>query len=831
MNKATPNKTTLKSDWQFRQVGKQDWLPATVPGCNFTDLLDNQLIEAPFHSDEETRLQWIEEQDWEYQSQFTLAAADLDADQLILEFEGLDTYCSIYLNGVLLGETDNMFVAYEFDIRDQASLGDNHLHLVFHSPIKRTLPIWQANGFTYPAENDKSEERLSVFSRKAPYHFGWDWGPRFVTSGIWRKVNLLTITQARIADIHVKQQHTDDKVTLQFDTLLKSTDTTALTLQISCSNHPELTCSQQVNGTDANLFVDIEHPKLWWPNGLGEAHLYQFNVKLMADGQIVDSKSLNIGLRTVELVQGQDDMGESFYFKVNGHPVFMKGANYIPSDSFLPQVDADKYQRIFTNTVAANMNMLRVWGGGIYEDDRFYQLADEKGILIWQDFMFACTLYPADEAFLDSVAVEAEYNIKRLRNHPCLALWCGNNEIEMGISDWQWPEKFGYSDERYEQLKADYHRLFREHLPALVSQFNPELAYLPSSPISFWETPEDDNKGDNHYWGVWHGELPFDAYRERVPRFMSEYGFQSLPIKASLDEFCPSMEQHIESATMQVHQKHPRGNGIIQKHMLEAFNQPKDFASFAYLSQLLQAQALGVAFAAHRINQPFCMGTLYWQLNDCWPVNSWSGIDYYGRWKALHYQAMHDFKSHCVFIEPNEDNLNLHLVNDALRPVDTLLTYELYDFSGRILNHGEYKQSITASSSVCMATLTTADLVGEHSLSQLVLKVSAYTDGELVDSKLHYFTEVKHLALQPADIKYSAEYTNQYLRVSLSANQLVKGLHLQLGQSRENFSDNFFDLLPEEHKVVTIFAPELASIAPENWLQNLIITSVYDTYH
>ena len=388
---------------------------------------------------------------------------------------------------------------------------------------------------------------------------------------------------------------------------------------------------------------------------------------LLKQGDItLDVDHRKVGVRTIEVINETDKDGVSFYFKVNGHPVFMKGANYIPDDAFPHRVDHGRLQQTFKNAVNANMNMLRVWGGGIYQDDSFYDLADENGILIWQDFMFACTLYPGDDAFLLNVENEARANIKRLRNHPCIAMWCGNNEVEMAISDWQWPEKFDYSTSLQAQLQKDYDRLFRQLLPELVNELDPQRFYLSSSPMGFWEHEEQDGHGNHHFWGVWHGEQPFSEYQKRIPRFMSEFGFQSFPLIQSMNKYVPEQEQKLDSAVMTVHQKHPRGNGLIRKYMLDEYREPKDFASLLYLSQVQQARGLKLAFDAHRRSKPYCMGTLYWQFNDCWPVASWSGIDYYGRWKALHYQAKASFKPVIPLIEELTNELNIYVLNDTL---------------------------------------------------------------------------------------------------------------------------------------------------------------------
>jgi len=823
------------TDWYFRQCGTKNWYSARVPGCNFTDLMRNNLISDPFYSDEESRLQWIEKTDWEYRVEFNVTKDDLSADEQILTFNGLDTYCDIFLNDKLLGNTCNMFVCYEYPSKKYLTLGKNTLLLMFHSPIKRTLPLMQQRGFVYPAENDKSDEKLSVYSRKAPYHFGWDWGPRYVVSGIWRDVTFRPINRGRIDNVLIKQDHLADQVNLSIQTEISSKNPRQLTLIASVSDNNNTAIKSNISLSakktqTVSLSITIKKPQLWWPNGLGDAYLYNLEILLLDEGQIVDSYKQNVGLRTIELVNEADEQGVSFYFKVNGHNVFMKGANYIPSDSFLDRVDTQKYQQIIADTVAANMNMLRVWGGGVYEDDRFYELADKSGILIWQDFMFACSLYPADQAFLDNVTLEAEYNIKRLRNHPCLALWCGNNEIEMGIECWDWPNKFDYSDSIFSELKEDYKRLFKTLLPNLVELHDPSTQYISSSPLSFWENSKDDNKSNSHYWGVWHGELPFSSFKQRVPRFMSEYGFQSFPIHASIAEFVKGDDQHLSSDAMITHQKHPRGNAIIERHMREEFNPPTDFESFIYLSQIIQAQAMHAAFCAHRSAKPFCMGTLYWQFNDCWPATSWSSIDYYGRWKALHYQAKRSFKPIIVLVEDTSKWVIVKVVSDLLISQQCEISIKLINFDGKVMFQQKTFARLDPNVSQEVTILDRDMLISLHPTSEVVFQATCVHKNRAIDIAQHYFVPNKDLKLARPNIKTSLTVEESTLYIELFANTLVRYVFLELLGMKQNFSDNFFDLIPNERKTVSITLNNATALDIDQLESQLSIMSLHDTY-
>lgn len=825
---------SLNGIWQFRQKGKESWHSATVPGCNFTDLLQLGLIKDPFYRAEENRLQWIEQHDWEYKLEFEVSEGTLARDHILLVFEGLDTYCEVYLNGTLLLSSQNMFVGHRIDCKNQLVAGHNQLYLVFRSPVNEVYPLYTKNGFTYPAENDKSIERLSVYTRKAPYHYGWDWGPRFVTSGIWRSVSIEAFNKNSIQSVNYSLQSINElSADITFDVQLSHQNQSAGEIKISCVNEHEIELSERLAGSGSSLQIDlsVKNPRRWWPNGLGEAFLYHFKIELWVEGELVDLKAVEVGLREIEVINQPDQDGESFYFKVNGHPVFMKGANYIPSDSFLNRVDKNRYRQIFEDAVGANMNMLRVWGGGVYEDDEFYKLANEYGILIWQDFMFACTLYPAAPDFIENVKQEAEYNIKRLRNHPCIAIWCGNNEIEMGMETWQWQEKFDYSETLYNRLREDYRVLFKEVLPASVETHDPSRFYFSSSPIGFWEVVEDDKRGDNHFWGVWHGEQPFSEFRNRVPRFMSEYGFQSFPSMQSVENYSEPEDWVIESEVMRVHQKHPRGNQLINNYMLQEYRKPKDFVSFLYMSQVLQAQGMKVGFEAHRLAMPFCMGTLYWQFNDCWPVASWSSIDYYGRWKAMHYQAKRSFEPIAVMIEESDQQIRVSVVNDNLESDILQLRLELLTFDGNPIWADTSQIKIAANACTLLSSHPIEFYLEGNQLNNIVLVATLYKDQtEIISEAHHYFALTKDLSLNKPDLKLATHISNKSLTVDIQTNTLVRQMYLSVEGIVANFSDNFFDLLPNTIKTVTLALPENCDITEDKLPNALSVMSVADTY-
>lgn len=826
----------LTGKWQFRKAGDASWSAATVPGCNFTDLFNNGDIDDPFYRANENDLQWIEHCDWEYKKTFNVTDKALSANESVLNFEGLDTYCEVFLNGTLIHESKNMFVGAKVNCLSHLHEGSNELVVKFRSPIKEVMPKHLDKGFTYPAENDKSEERLSVYTRKAPYHFGWDWGPRFVTSGIWRNVSLDFIHKAQITDVHVKQCYLrGEEAQLNFDIELTSQASFSGQLIIECDAIPGFKKLVAVSASSGvkkqSVPVTINNPKLWWPNGLGEAYLYDFKITLEMRGVDLSTAHQKVGLRTIEVVNEQDEMGESFYVKVNGFPVFMKGANYIPSDSFLNRVSSEKYKQIFEDAVAANMNMLRVWGGGIYENDEFYDLADEYGILIWQDFMFACSLYPADDDFLANVKDEVVYNVKRLRNHPCLALWCGNNETEMGIEFWHWPTTFGYSDATYAELKQEYDLLFKSHLPNWLKELDNSRFYFSSSPIGFWENKQDDKKGDNHYWGVWHGEEPFTEFKNRIPRFMSEFGFQSFPLIDTVEKYCAPEDLDINSAVMKLHQKHPRGNALIKKYMEDEYHTPKDFKSFLYMSQVQQSLGMKIAFESHRSAMPFCMGSLYWQLNDCWPVASWSGIDYFGNWKAMHYQVKRSFEPVAVFLDEREEVLKVNLVSDLLETSQVKLALTLRKLNSEIL-WSKHERLELSPPSARTIELDKQALLADIDCCDVVLEAQLVSvDSDFVVSRaLHYFVPTKALNLQTPSFEIRQKIDAQTLVVSIKSDTLARQVFVYSKLLKGNFSDNFFDLLAGEERIITISVKDLSAQALASLSQEIEVMSITDSY-
>jgi len=809
----------LNDSWEFRHTEEDRWLPATVPGSVHTDLMASDVIDDPYFGVNEKGVQWIDKADWEYKTVFTVPEKALTKNEIKLIFDGLDTYATVFLNGHKILDADNMFRAWEVSCKDFLKDGENELRILLRSPTHTGLQLLKENGYPLPASNDQSEnggmgeDKVSIFTRKAGYHYGWDWGPRLVTSGIWRPVRLLAYNYGLIENVHIIQKNiTDEKATLEAVVQFNSEVDDEFNFGIHTGGEKILSEKKKVTAGKnvIHLNFEIQDPDLWWPNGLGEQPVYEIEVSVeKGNNTMVYLERQNIGLRTVELVRQKDADGMNFKFRINGQDIFAKGANYIPNDVFLPRFQPEDYERIIKAAADANMNMLRVWGGGIYENDIFYDLCDQYGIMVWQDFMYACSMYPGDDKFLENARVEAEENIIRLRNHPSLVLWCGNNEIEIAWAEyeegrgWGWKER--YTDDQRKQIWHDYDTLFHHILPDAVKKYNPQIAYWHSSPSSGMGqlASHTNTSGDMHYWGVWHGQEPFSDFRKYRARFMSEYGFQSFPELNTVKTYALEEDWDIESEVMAHHQRSGIGNLRIRQYMVEDYNIPVDFEAFLYVSQLLQAEGIKMAIESHRADMPYCMGTLYWQLNDCWPVASWSGIDYYGRWKAMHYFVKDAFKESIVATFQDNKEVEIWAVTDHPEAQSIRMDFQLMDFDGNILMETSTVMTVDPTTSKMIKTFPLKEIKKVGKLNQLMLVTRLYIDRTLVDEDLHYFVKPKDLQFEQTEPEMQIVEKEDHMEIRLSSDKLVKNIFLSTELSLDHFSDNFFDLKPGETRFVT----------------------------
>ncbi|BAP30706.1 beta-mannosidase [Chryseobacterium sp. StRB126] len=780
-------------NWKFKNSKDKNWLPAKIPGTVHLDLMANKIIPDPFKDENEKKVQWIENEDWDYQTNFEISFKEFDYDNIDLVFNGLDTFTEIYLNGKLLRKTDNMFRKWEIPVKEYLKQGTNLLQIKFKSAVNEGKELAKKVPFTMP-ESPRS------FVRKAQYQFGWDWGPRLVTAGIWKEVKLEFWRNAKIKNIQVQQKSLSDtqaEVSFNMHIFAEEEGEYFTWFNLNRGMH-KFHLNKGLN--TIILPYKIKDPKRWQPNGRGKPDVYTTKIALYKKGgRIIRDLNVTYGLRDIELIQEKDEKGKSFYFKVNGNPLYIKGTNWIPADSFSPRITKEKYQKLIKAAKEANMNMIRIWGGGIYEDEEFYRACDENGILVWQDFMFAGSFYPADNDFLDNVKEEVKDQVNRLQNHPSIALWCGNNEIDEAIVNWGYQKQFKYSKADSLQVWKDYRKLFHEVIPNTLKQnLTPDKnLYWPSSPSIGWGHKESLTEGDSHYWGVWWGEQPFEIYNEKTGRFMSEYGFQGMPtLAATKSMFSGVSDLDLQNPTIKAHEKHARGWEIINKYMERDYKIPTGFVKYNYVSQLLQARGMQIAIEAHRRAKPYNMGTLYWQLNDCWPVVSWSSIDYLGNWKAFHYQAKRSFEPMLISVAETNKTYEIYLISDLLKEIKADVKFELIDFEGKQLWKSNAIKELKADVSEKIFTINKTDWA-KFDFSKAVLKISSDTEEEKVEK--HFFLA------KPKDLKLSRPNITikkiSPTEIEVSTDVLAKDVYL-IGDA--HFSDNFFDLLPGTSKRITL---------------------------
>lgn len=830
--------TELNKGWRFRQARLNNWYPATVPGVVHTDLLDNKIIEDPFLRLNERGLQWIDKEDWIYETTFDLTSDMLSENNIEVIFKGLDTYADVYLNDKKIIEANNMFRQWSADIKGKVKQQGNVLKVYFHSPIKIDMPKWDALPYHYEATNDQSEngglfdKKLSVFARKAGYHYGWDWGPRLVTSGIWRPVFVRAWSEAKINNVQVLQDEVSNrsaKIRTIVEVLSDKDNVSEIKVVDEASNKvlgvQKASLKKGVN--KVSIDFTLNKPKLWWSNGLGDPHLYRFRTEVSIGNTVVDKHIDKIGIRSIKVVRDKDQYGQSFYFVLNGVPVFAKGANYIPCDNFLPRVTKEIYRRTILDAVNANMNMLRVWGGGIYEDDYFYDLCDEYGILVWQDFMFACSIYPAEGALLENIRQEAIDNVRRLRNHPSIAIWCGNNECQDAWFNWGWKDRHEkenqvYADKIWEQFQDQYYKV----LPQVVEEYGSGIAYTPSSPFADYGKGSNDYEGDRHYWDVWHGKKPITDYNKERSRFFSEYGFQSFPEFESVKIYAP--EEKDWNITSEVMMSHQRGgdhaNQLIETYLLNEYHKPKDFKAFLYVGQILQGDAIKTAIEAHRRDKGYCMGSLFWQHNDCWPVASWASRDYYGRWKAQHYFTRQAYKDILVSPIEEDDKLNVYIVSDRLKEVKGVLTIKVYTLDGKVVSESDRNIVVKPNSSNRIFSETIKSIIENTEKNSIV--ISAEFKADKLYKNNYFLTKQKDINYPKVNIKTGIEPIADGYKVYLTSDKFARGVFMSIDGIDNFFSDNYFDILPGQ----TVEVHVTTKASESDFKKQLQIKSMSDTY-
>jgi beta-mannosidase len=851
----------LTGTWQFRQAGTQEWLPAQVPGGVHTDLLAAGRIPDPFVADNEKRVQWVAESDWEYRRAFSVASDLLAEEHVFLVCDGLDTLAEVKLNGQTLGKADNMFRQYRWEVKSLLHQGENELAVAFASPVRYAA----AREAERPLRGVSQAIPGGPHIRKAPCQFGWDWGPMLPPIGIWKDIRLEGRSLARLDDVHLRQRHEKGKVTLEATLTVERWSQAPLTaaLRVVAPDGKVLEGTAQVSGS-GTIGVSISNPQLWWPNGYGDQPLYRMEVALQAGGgKDLDRRVYQVGLRTIELRQQADEWGKSFTFVVNGVPIFAKGSDWIPADSFPTRISDEYLEGLIRSAAATHQNMLRVWGGGFYEEERFYDLCDRYGILIWQDMVFACSIYPlTDAAFMENLRVEIAEAVRRLRHRASLALWCGNNEMEWGWEMWGWA-KSDVDDQilslaqkvpflrglakiisqrqllpDWKELRDAYLQFFHATLPGWIAQLDPDTPYWPSSPSS--DTPfqnvNGQEQGDSHYWDVWHGRQPFTAYRDQYPRFMSEFGFQSLPPLETVRTYADEANWNMTSYVMEHHQRSGSGNGLMIAQMTDTFRTPKDFPSLVYLSMVLQAEGIRYGVEHWRRNMHRISGTLYWQLNDCWPVASWSSLDFFGRWKALHYAARRFYAPLMLSIRDDGTKMGIHVTSDLAEAWQGKVRWTLETIGGQVLASGEEAVLAAPRADTHVRTLDFADHVSEDPPATLktgnsrgvIFTAELWEGDRRAALNVATFVPNKHLTLTDPGLAVDVRQEGGQLVLAVKARSLARFVELALAGVDGVFSDNYFDV--PAGRTVTVTCPLPQGWTLEQARRALRVRSLYNSF-
>ncbi|WLA07528.1 glycoside hydrolase family 2 protein [Xanthomonas translucens] len=828
---AAPSAQPLQQGWQVRLAPGEahakdfpkaaQWLPAQVPGTVQTDLIAAGVVPDPFYRDNEAKIQWAGLSDWQYQTHFKADPALRAREHVELVFDGLDTFAEVYLNGKKLLAADNMFRQWRVDAKPLLKRGDNVLEVKFFSPIKKIQPWLDKQPYALPgghksAFGDEPQWRhSSTYVRKAPYSFGWDWGPRTVNAGIWQQARLETWDALRVEGLHIAQRRVDaDAAQLQAQLELQSSRSgpVQVTLDVLDPNGQKVGQFTQDAVVDRgqnriDLAVRIAKPKRWFPAGYGAQDRYTFVATVRdADG---DSQQVErvTGLRSVTLRREKDRWGKSMEFVVNGIPIFAKGANLIPLDSFPTRVDRARMRSTLQAARDANMNMLRMWGGGHYQDDDFYEMADALGIMIWQDFMFAGSVPPNEVEFRDNTRQEAIDQVKRLRDHPSIVLWCGNNEVQTGWENWWGDFQKSVGPQERSRIERGMTTMFGSVLREVVSTYDGDVPYWATSPGTDFDTDANQkDNGDMHYWKVWGDPaLPVTEYLNVTPRFMSEYGLQSFPEMRTIRAFAEPGDLQPESPVMRAHQKYDNGNQRLLLYIRRAFGEPKDFESFVYLSQLMQAEGIALAAEHLRASRPQSMGSLYWQLNDVWPGVSWSSMDYFGRWKALHYHARRFYAPELIAALRNDQGqTEVTLVSDRTVPLAARWRMRVMDVSGKVLSKSEKPVTLAPLSSLRVGSFSDAQLLRRADPKRSFVVFELLDGARVLSRNLVFFDAAKHLHLPSPDIRTELRADGDGYALTLTSTTLAREVWLAFGDLDATLSDNAFDLLPGEPLTVHV---------------------------
>lgn len=880
-NGAKMNILTLNGEWKMRESGTQTEYPVTVPGSVLSALTQSQAIPDPYYRDNEYEIRELFWKDYEFERTFEISKEQLSEQYLELVCFGLDTLAAIYLNEKEVAKTTNMHRTYRFSVKEYLTEGTNTIRIVFASTLRYMQDYQPQPGkeiHIIPCGCMEGNQYL----RKAHSMFGWDWGAQLPDAGIWRDIQLECYSDARIGDVRIHQEHRDGRVTVRVDTALCHTAgkmyKVSLTLTPSWFNGQKLP-SVEVQAKTAivmagqdhiTMEIPVEKPKLWWPNGIGDQNLYDLTVSLKPAGTLaggaaaaqitkirpIDSRVYPIGLRTLTVSQEKDEWGNEFCFMVNGIKIFSKGANYIPEDCIYARITPERIKYLIVSAARANYNTMRVWGGGYYPSDAFYDFCDRYGLIVWQDLMYACNVYDLTDAFAENILAETKDNVRRLRHHASLGLWCGNNEIETAWHHW------GNFQNETPYLRADYIKQFEYLLPKAVREEDDATFYWHSSPSSggCLDEPDAEGRGDTHYWEVWHGQLPFSDYQNHFFRFCSEFGFQSFPSVKTVESYTAPEDRNIFSRVMESHQKNDAANGKMLYYVSENFRYPKNFESLLYVTQILQAAAIKSGVEHWRRNRGRCMGTLYWQINDNWPVASWASIDYFGRWKPLHYMAKNFYAPTAGSIVRVPDaegyftGIAAHYQNETGEPVSVKLTLSLKNMRLDSIRSVVTQAEVKPFSAACLIEENYADLLAQElgtsrKPEDKLEPMGRYPRDEVFVEAVYEVTDVhgktntqyesevllpyKYMKLQKPTISVRVQEQEKQFAISLQSDLYAPFAELDFADADVIFSDNCIHLTDRRQRVIYVEKKDILNGSFENaadFEKRLRVRSLYDTY-
>ncbi|WP_026882158.1 beta-mannosidase [Clostridium akagii] len=811
----------LNGTWKMKRKDCSEWIVASVPGTVFSELIKNGEMEEPFYRDNEEKTLEKANYNYEYERTFDVTEEILKSDEMILYCDGIDTISEIYINGKLISKTNNMHRQYKFSVKQVLKLGKNVINIILFSPTKYIEKSFEKNHI-WGANAMEGFPNL----RKSHHMFGWDWGPRIPDMGIWRNIYIKCYNLGKLEEVYVTQEHFHNEVNIYVKINHENFYHENFNINVKINSpRGEVIEKNVIAESKENIIsFNIKNPELWWPNGYGNHPLYNVSVTLMKGKEIIDKKEMNIGIRTLTVKKEKDKWGESFEFNINGASIFAMGADYIPEDNILSRCTKEKTEKLIKSSVMVNMNCIRVWGGGYYPEDYFYDLCDQHGLIVWQDFMFACADYELSEEFEENITAELEDNIKRIRNHASLGIWCGNNENESAIKHW--------GINKRKTTEEEYIRQYEVLFPKILKKNDPNTFYWPSSPskLGSFKELDNDNMGDAHYWEVWHELKTFTEYRKYFFRFVSEFGFESFPEIKTVESFTLPKDRNPFSYVMENHQKHEGGNGKIIYYISEFLKYPSGLENMLYASQITQAEAIRYGVEHWRRNRGRCMGAIYWQLNDCWPVASWSSIDYYGRWKALHYYAKNFFAPILLSAFDEGTKVDLYVTNETLKPFNGKIIWKLRDNYSKIINQGTKEvYSEPLSSSICEQLDFKKQIYTKKNQREIYLEYILESEGEIIKLGTILFCKPKHFEFLNPKLQIQVTEGQDDFLIKIKAENFTKYIDLELTDYDCIFDDNFFDMDGNSQKILKTNKQTLSKkLNLEQFTKQLRIRSIYD---